>query len=100
MEHNIPKTEKPKSETQSNIIHFKNHSFRAAVYEKQKKTFKNKKLNVKFSLTKKRTEILTHTYKMVKSNQHINFVFAEVNGSLKLRLTKSLECNKYTYTFY
>lgn len=29
-------TEKPKSETQSNIIDFKNHSFRAAVYEKQK----------------------------------------------------------------
>ena len=43
---------KPKSKKQSNIIHFKTHSFTAAAYEKQK-NIKNKKLKVKLSLTKK-----------------------------------------------
>ena len=57
---------------------------------------KNKKLKVKLSLTKKRTKTLTHTYKMVESNQHSKFVFADVNGNLKLRLNEPLEHNKYT----
>ena len=78
---------KPKSERQSTIILFKTHSFRAVVYEKRK-IIKNKKLKVKLSLTKKRTKILTHAYKMVESNQHIKLAFADVNGNLKVRLNE------------
>ena len=37
---------------------------------------------------------------MVESNQHIKFVFADVNGNLKLRLNEPLEHNKYTYAFH
>ena len=37
---------------------------------------------------------------MVESNQHIKFVFADVNGNLKLRLYEPLEHNKYTNTFH
>ena len=90
---------KPKSEKQSIIIRFKTHSFGIAVYEKQKVT-KNKKLMVKLLLTKKPIKTLWHAYKMVESNQHIKFVFADFNLNFKLRLTEPLECNKYTCKFY
>ena len=47
---------------------------------------------------------LTHgcvrQYKMVDSNQHINFVFADINENLKLKLNETLERSKYTHTFH
>ena len=89
---------KPNKGKQSTIIRFRTHAFRAAVYQKRK-TMSNKKLKVKLSLTKKRTKTLTHAYKMVESIQQVKFVFADINGNLKLRLNQPVEHNKYTYTF-
>ena len=51
-------------------------------------------------LTKKRIKTLTHSYKMVESNQHIKLVLADISGNLKFRLNEPLERNKYTYTFH
>ena len=89
---------KPNRGKQSTIIRFRTHTFRAAVYQKRK-TITNNKLKVKLSLTKKRTKTLTQAYKMVESNQQVKFVFADINGNLKLRLNQPIEHNKYTYMF-
>ena len=89
---------KPNRGKQSTIIRFRTHAFRAALYQKRK-TITNNKLKVKLSLTKKRTKTLTQAYKMVESNQQVKFVFADINGNLKLRLNQPIEHNKYTYTF-
>ena len=89
---------KPNRGKQSTIIRFRTHAFRAAVYQKRK-TITNNKLKVKLSLTKKRTKTLTQAYKMVESNQQVKFVFADINGNLKLRLNQPIEHNKYTYMF-
>ena len=51
-------------------------------------------------LTKNRTKALTQAYKMAGSNEHVNFVFADVNGNLKFRLNEPSEHNKYTYMFH
>ena len=88
----------PNRGKQSTIIRFRTHAFRAAVYQKRK-TITNNKLKVKLSLTKKRIKTLTQAYKMVESNQQVKFVFADINGNLKLRLIQPIEHNKYTYTF-
>ena len=88
----------PNRGKQSTIIRFRTHAFRAAVYQKRK-TITNNKLKVKLSLTKKRIKTLTQAYKMVESYQQVKFVFADINGNLKLRLNQPIEHNKYTYTF-
>ena len=49
------------------------------------KSHQKKKLKVKLSLSKKHTKTLRHAYKVVESNQHIEFAF----GNLKLRLNES-----------
>ena len=89
---------KPNRGKQFTIIRFRTHAFRAAVYQKRK-TITNNKFKVKLSLTKKRTKTITQAYKMVESNQQVKFVFADINGNLKLRLNQPIEHNKYTYTF-
>ena len=80
---------KPNRGKQSTIIRLRTHAFRAAVYQKRK-TITNNKLKVKLSLTKKRTKTLTQAYKMVESNQQVKFVFANINGNLKLRLNQPI----------
>ena len=37
---------------------------------------------------------------MVEPNQHVKFVFADVNGNSKLRHHEPLERTKYTYIFH
>ena len=37
---------------------------------------------------------------MVEPNQHVKFVFADVNRNLKFRLKEPLERKKYTYIFH
>ena len=80
----MPQKRENKKRKAVNHHSLQNHSFRAAVYETRKIT-KSKKLQVKLSPTKKRTKTLSYVDKMVELNQHIKFVFADVNGDMKLR---------------
>ena len=80
----MPQKRENKKRKAVNHHSLQNRSFRAAVYE-MRKIIKSKKLQVKLSPTKKRTKTLSYVDKMVELNQHIKFVFADVNGDMKLR---------------
>ena len=68
-------------------------------YNYSKKELFNLKRKLKCLKVPLRTKTLTQAYKMVESNQQVKFVFADINGNLKLRLNQPIEHNKYTYTF-
>ena len=55
---------------------------------------KGKKIRAKFSLAKHRTR----TIKITENNAEVNFVYADMNVRLKLRLHNSIG-NKYVYEF-
>ena len=58
------------------------------------KSHQKKKLKVKLSLSKKHTKTLTHAYKVVESNQHIEFAF----GNLKLRLNEPFTAHNMNFS--
>ena len=72
---------------QSIIVRFRLHAFKEKLYQKRKE-IKGKKIKIKLSLTKQITE----------NNAEVKFVYADMNGSLKLRLHNSIG-NKYVYKF-
>ena len=75
---------KPKDGKQATILRFKSHSFRAKVYEKRK-SITNKKLKVRVSLTKKRSDLIKYAYSITENTPpNLKFVFADINGNLKL----------------
>ena len=82
---------------QSTIIRFKSHSFREKVYSKRKSRT-NKKLKLKLSLTKRRTKLINYAHQVTSTIEEVNFVFADTNGNLKLRLKEPIG-NKYVYSF-
>ena len=58
------------------------------------KSHQKKKLKVKLSLSMKHTKTLTHAYKVVESNQHIEFAF----GNLKLRLNEPFTAHNMNFS--
>ena len=89
---------KPKDGKQATILRFKSHSFRAKVYEKRKSII-NKKLKVRVSLTKKRSDLIKYAYSITEDKPlNLKFVFADINGNLKLRLEEPFD-NRYVYSF-
>ena len=53
---------------------------------------------MKLSLTKRRTRTIKYPHQKTRNNIEINFVYADMNSNLKLRLHSSLS-NKYVYEF-
>ena len=56
------------------------------------------KIKVKLSLTKHRTRTIKYAHKITKNNAEVNFVYADMNGNLKLRLHNGID-NKCAYEF-
>ena len=82
---------------QSTVVRFRSHAFKEKVYRKRKE-IKGKKIKVKLSLTKHRTRTIKYAHQITKNNAEVNFVYADLNGNLKLRLHDSIG-NKYVYEF-
>ena len=82
---------------QSTIVRFRLHVFKENVCQKQKE-IKRKKIKVKLSLTKHRTKTIKHAHQITENNAEVKFVYADMNGNLKLRLHNSIG-NKYVYKF-
>ena len=57
-----------------------------------------KKIKVKLSLRKHRTRTIKYAHQITESNAEVKFVYADMNGNLKLRLHNSID-NKYVYEF-
>ena len=70
---------KPKDGKQATILKFKSHSFRAKVYEKRK-SIKNKKLKVRVSLTKKRSDLIKYAYSITEDKSlNLKFLFGDIS---------------------
>ena len=82
---------------QSTIKRFRWHAFKEKVYKKQKE-IKGKKIKVKLSLTKHRTRAIKYAHQITEYDAEVNFVYADMNGNLKLTLHNSIG-NKYVYEF-
>ena len=82
---------------QSIIVRFRLHAFKEKLYQKRKE-IKGKKIKVKLSLTKHRTRTMKYARQITENNAEVKFVYADMNGSLKLRLHNSIG-NKYVYKF-
>ena len=66
---------------------------------KQKQHTKQKKLQVKLSLTKHRTKTINYTHsRITESVPEVKFAYADVNGNLKIHLHEQRE-GKYTFPF-
>ena len=55
-------------------------------------------MEIEISLTRKRRQVLAFAYKLTENNEKVDFVFADKNGSLKLRLKEKFK-NRYIYKF-
>ena len=82
---------------QSTILRFRSHGFKEKVYHKRK-TIKGKKIKVKLSLTRHRTKTIKYAHRITENNNNVKFVFADMNGNLKMRLNDKIE-NKYVHEF-
>ena len=89
----------PKNEdgTQATILRFKSHFFKESVYHARKK-IKNRKIKIKISLTKKRRKILSYAHQATANIPNVDFLYADINGNLKLRLKENFN-NKKVFTF-
>ena len=83
------------------IIRFKSHSYRSELYTKRKphQDKPGMKYRLRVSLTKSRRNLLEKAKTMVSENDKINFVYASVNGDIKIRLHDSIN-NKIIYNIY
>ena len=67
--------------------------------EEERKSITNKKLKVRVSLTKKRSDLIKYAYSITENTPpNLKFVFADINGNLKLRLEEPFD-NRYVYSF-
>ena len=82
---------------QSTVVRFRCHAFKEKVYRKQKE-IKGKEIKVKLLLTKRRTRTIKYAHQITENNAEVNFVYADMNGNLKIRLHNSIG-NKYVYEF-
>ena len=82
---------------QSTIVRFRSHAFKEKAYQKLRK-IKGKKIKVKFSLTKHRTRTIKYAHQITEKNAEVKFVYADMNGNLKLRLHNSIG-KKCVYEF-
>ena len=79
------------------IIRFNSHSKRYTLYRNKKKLPPGLKLSP--SLTKKRQNILSEAMEMVSSVNTVNFVFADIHGDLKVRLTEADKNGRFVLNF-
>ena len=79
------------------IIRFKSHSKRYSLYRNKKKLPPGIKLSP--SLTKRRQQILHEAIEMVSSMHTVNFVFADIHGDLKIRLTEADKDGRFVLGF-
>ena len=82
---------------QSANVSFRLHAFKEKIYQKRKK-MKGKEIKVKLSLTKHRTRTIKYAHQTTENNADVKFIYADMNGNLKLRLHNSIG-NKYVYEF-
>ena len=82
--------------TQSTIVRFKSQSFREKAYVNRKKCTK-RNIKIRLSLTRKRRKTLSYAYKISDKLPNVNFFYADIHGSLKLRLNEPI--NKIIYPF-
>ena len=87
-----PVKQTPSSSTQDSSKTNKNEEYKIQLLEERIIQLEKKVEMLESTLS-------TQAYKMVESNQQVKFVFANINGNLKLRLNQPIEHNKYTYTF-
>ena len=71
------------------IVKFKSFSSRTSVYKKRPKWSQENRSNVRFAvdLTKRRFALKNKAIELVKGIDAVDFVFADINCSLCLRLT-------------
>ena len=84
-----------KDGTQSTIVQFRTHSFRA-VYLKRRKC--SRKQKIKPSLTQKRRKTLTYAYNNAEKLPEIDFFYADIHGNLKFRLKNAIS-SRFVYSF-
>ena len=82
---------------QSTVARFKSRAFKENVYQKQKEII-GTKIKVKLSLTKRRTRTIKYAHQIAENNTEVTFVYADINGNLKLRLHSRIG-NKYVCEF-
>lgn len=83
---------------QAVIVKFKSHSFRSHIYGNRKK-IQNKKIKIKISLTPERRKLLNIATEMTEENPNVDFVFADPNGNLKVKLKRRDHNNKMFFNF-
>ena len=67
------------------IVRMKSHSARYDIYNKRK-TIKIKNVRINPSLTDRRRNLLGKANEKYKDHPAINFLYADINGDLKVRL--------------
>ena len=74
---------------QNVIVRFRSHQYPSDLYYARKK-IKNRNIRLKPLLTKKRTELLGKTTERIEDDntQGIQFVYADFNGNIKIRLNE------------
>ena len=77
------------------IVHFNKHSMCEKIYENRKRS---KKIQIKPSLTKKRLQTLNSAKERFGKCEHINFVFADVHGKLKVRFKDQVD-GRFVHSF-
>ena len=79
------------------IVRMKSHSARYDIYNKRK-TIKNKNIRISPSLTDRRRKLLGKATKKYKDHPAINFLYADINGDLKVCLNEPIK-NSFAFRF-
>lgn len=77
------------------IVRFNKHSTCEKIYENRKRS---KKIQIKPSLTKKRLKTLNSAKERFQKCEHINFIFTDIHGNLKVRFNKQVG-GRYVHSF-
>ena len=75
-----------KDNTQSIVVHFKNHSFRANLYS-NRKTYQKGKMyyKLRIALTQRRRSLLAEAREKIQDVENADFAYASINGAIKIR---------------
>ena len=79
------------------IVRFNSHSKRYTLFRNKEKLSPGLKLSP--SLTKRRQNILFEAMHMVSSVHTVNFVFVDIHGNLKVRLTEADKDGRFVLNF-
>ena len=83
---------------ESTVVRFRLHALQSKNIPETNRNQIEKKIKVKFSLTRHETRTIKYAHQIMENNEEVNFVYTYMNGNLKLRLHNS-KGNKYVYEF-